>query len=118
MSNAVDRPVWPLSRRNLNRRLVSSGEPKPANMRIVHGLPRYIVACGPRVYGYCPGSPSFSAYDQCALARSSGVYVGLSGMPLIVLNSGAVSGFFTGGIGVHLPRDRARDRAPSTCSTT
>jgi hypothetical protein len=51
MSKAVDRPVWPEASKNLKRWLVSSGVPKPANMRIVHGLPRYIVACGPRVNG-------------------------------------------------------------------
>ena len=61
MSNAVDRPVWPCSSRNLKRRLVSSGVPKPANMRIVHSLPRYIVSCGPRVNGKRPGSPSRSS---------------------------------------------------------
>src|SRR5687768_18345695 len=96
MSNAVERPVWPDSSRNLKRLFVSSGVPKPANMRIVHGLPPYIVWCGPRVYGYWPGSPSLSAYDQPRDARSSGVYVVLSGIPLIVLNSCGVSGFFTG----------------------
>jgi hypothetical protein len=61
MSNAVLSPVWPCSSRNLKRWLVSSGVPKPANMRIVQGLPRYIVACGPRVYGNWPGSPSCSS---------------------------------------------------------
>jgi hypothetical protein len=39
-------PGLPEARRNLKRALVSSGVPKPANMRIVHGLPRYIVAWG------------------------------------------------------------------------
>jgi hypothetical protein len=58
MSKAVESPVCPEARRNLNRALVSSGVPKPANMRIVHGLPRYIVAWGPRVNGKLPGSPS------------------------------------------------------------
>jgi hypothetical protein len=48
----------PEASKNLKRWLVSSGVPKPANMRIVHGLPRYIVACGPRVNGKLPGSPS------------------------------------------------------------
>src|SRR2546429_7191629 len=31
--------------------ILSSGLPKPENMRMVQGSPRYIVACGPRVYG-------------------------------------------------------------------
>jgi hypothetical protein len=44
MSNAVDRP-WPPERiRSLKRSLVSSAVPKPANIRIVHGLVRYIDA--------------------------------------------------------------------------
>src|SRR6266404_2753887 len=57
ISNAVERPVCPCSSRNLNRALVSSGRPKPANMRIVHSRPRYIVGYTPRVNGYCPGWP-------------------------------------------------------------
>src|SRR6476469_59829 len=105
ISNAVDRPVCPFSSRNLKRLFVSSGVPKPANMRIVHGLPRYIVACGPRVYGNLPASPSFSAYVQPRDSRSSGVYTALSGMPLIVLYSVGDSGFFTGAIGHDLPRE-------------
>ena len=43
MSNAVDSPVCPCSRRNLKRRFVSSGRPNPANIRIVQSRPRYIV---------------------------------------------------------------------------
>ncbi len=43
MSKAVDSPVCPCSSRNLNRRFVSSGRPKPANIRIVHSRPRYMV---------------------------------------------------------------------------
>jgi hypothetical protein len=58
-SNAVDRPSPPWARMSLNRRLVSSAVPKPANIRIVHNFDRYIDAYGPRVYGYWPGySPS------------------------------------------------------------
>ncbi len=61
MSKAVESPVCPCSSKKWKRRLVSSGVPKPENMRIVHGLPRYMVACGPRVNGNWPGSPSRSA---------------------------------------------------------
>ena len=43
MSKAVDSPVWPCSRRNLKRRFVSSGRPKPANIRMVQRRPRYMV---------------------------------------------------------------------------
>ena len=39
----------PLLSRYLKRSLVSSAVPKPANMRIVHGLARYIVGWTPRV---------------------------------------------------------------------
>src|SRR5215217_7430802 len=35
MSKATERPFWPCSRRYLNRLLVSSAEPKPANCLIV-----------------------------------------------------------------------------------
>jgi hypothetical protein len=41
--NAVDSPVWPCSSRYLKRALVSSGRPNPANIRMVHSRPRYIV---------------------------------------------------------------------------
>ena len=59
MSNAVDSPSPPALMISLNRQLVSSAVPKPANMRIVHSFERYIDAYGPRVYGYTPGnSPS------------------------------------------------------------
>ena len=63
-SNAHDKPVWPASRRNLNRWFVVSAEPKPAYWRIVHNLPRYIVGYTPRVYGGVPGRPSFAAGSQ------------------------------------------------------
>ena len=43
MSNATLRPVSPCSMRYLNRRFVSSALPYPANIRIVHRRPRYIV---------------------------------------------------------------------------
>ena len=39
-SKAIDNPVWPCSRRYLNRALVSSAVPNPANMRMVHSRPR------------------------------------------------------------------------------
>ena len=52
MSNAVERPSPPALMISLNRQLVSSAVPKPANMRIVHNLERYMEAYGPRVYGY------------------------------------------------------------------
>ena len=55
MSKAVERPVMPWASRYLKRALVSSGEPKPANWRMVQRRPRYMVDCGPRVNGYRPG---------------------------------------------------------------
>ena len=51
-SNAVDSPSPPERRISWKRRFVSSGVPKPANIRIVHSFERYIDAYGPRVYGY------------------------------------------------------------------
>ena len=42
MSNAVDRPVPPWRRMSLNRPLVSTAVPNPANIRIVHSRLRYI----------------------------------------------------------------------------
>ena len=62
---------------SLNRQLVSSAVPKPANIRIVHNFERYIDAYGPRVYGYSPGN-----------SPSSGPYTASSGMPDIVENRG------------------------------
>jgi hypothetical protein len=56
MSNAVDNPVPPARSSSLNRALVSSAVPKPANIRIVHNRDRYIVGWMPRVYGYSPGN--------------------------------------------------------------
>ena len=52
MSNAVDSPSPPVLMISLNRQLVSSAVPKPANIRIVQSFDRYIDAYGPRVYGY------------------------------------------------------------------
>ncbi len=40
MSNAVDKPPPPAARISLNLVFVSSGVPKPANIRIVHRRPR------------------------------------------------------------------------------
>ena len=73
MSNAVDSPSPPVLMISLNRQLVSSAVPKPANIRIVHSFDRYIDAYGPRVYGYTPGN-----------SPSSGPYTASSGMPDIV----------------------------------
>jgi hypothetical protein len=55
MSNAVLSPVWPCSSKYLKRALVSSGRPKPANIRMVHRRPRYMEGYGPRVNGNSPG---------------------------------------------------------------
>ena len=44
MSNAVDKPVPPAWMISLNRQLVSSAVPNPANIRIVHSFERYIDA--------------------------------------------------------------------------
>ncbi len=51
MSKAVLRPSPPERMISLNRQLVSSAVPKPANIRMVHSFERYIEAYGPRVYG-------------------------------------------------------------------
>ena len=48
-SKAHDSPVWPASRRNLNRWLVAAAVPKPAYWRIVQRRWRYICSCTPRV---------------------------------------------------------------------
>jgi hypothetical protein len=78
-SNATFRPVWPLSIRNLKRRLVSAALPKPVYWRIVNGCLRYISGWMPRVNGYAPGSPS-SARPPLA-SSSAGVYSGAISMP-------------------------------------
>ena len=57
MSNATDSPLPPSARIILYRLFVSTALPKPANCRMVHGFPRYPVACSPRVNGYSPGQP-------------------------------------------------------------
>ena len=44
MSKAVDRPSPPDLMISLNRQLVSSAVPNPANIRIVHSRERYIEA--------------------------------------------------------------------------
>ena len=55
-SKATDRPWEPWPSRYLNRSLVWAALPKPANWRMVQGLPRYIVLWTPRVNGNSPGS--------------------------------------------------------------
>ncbi len=84
MSKAVESPVVPCAMRYLKRWLVSSGEPKPANIRIVHSRLRYIVGWTPRVYGNCPGSPRS---PRSSPARSAGVTTVGTGMPESVMNS-------------------------------
>ena len=59
-SKATDRPVVPASISWWKRRLDSAAVPNPAYCRVVHGRVVYIVGYTPRVYGYAPGSPSFS----------------------------------------------------------
>ena len=61
--------------------------PKPANCRIVHSRPRYMLGYTPRVNGYSPGSPIAS----CA-GRSSCVYSGRIGSPDSVVNDVGRSG--------------------------
>ena len=90
MSNAVESPVCPCAKRKANRRLVSSGVPNPENIRIVQSFPRYMLACGPRVNGYCPASPSLPSYVQSA-PRSDGPYDAASGIPDCVSNFGRSS---------------------------
>lgn len=41
-SKATLRPVWPAFKSFLNRSLVCSAVPKPANMRMVQSLDRYM----------------------------------------------------------------------------
>ena len=60
MSKAVDSPVCPCARRKWKRALVSSAVPNPANCRMVHSRPRYMLGYTPRVYGYSPGNPMSS----------------------------------------------------------
>jgi hypothetical protein len=99
MSNAVDSPVPPDLMISLNRQLVSSAVPKPANIRIVHSFERYIDAYGPRVYGYWPGTrrrrgPYTGRHSSRRRAPSSGPYTvdGSSGIPDIVVKAGTWDG--------------------------
>ncbi len=61
--------------------------PKPANWRIVHNRPRYMLGYTPRVNGYSPGSPIRSASG-----RSASVYSGRTGSPESVVNDARRSG--------------------------
>src|SRR2546426_8480371 len=70
MSNATLRPVSPWAIRYLNRRFVSSALPNPANIRIVHSRPRYMVGWMPRVNGKPPGVPSRSSTPAVSHSRS------------------------------------------------
>src|SRR3954468_4256472 len=87
MSNAVLSPVCPWSSRYRKRSLVSSAVPKPANWRIVHRRPRYMLGYTPRVNGYSPGTPIWSG-----AGRSSSVYSGRIGSPESVVNEVSRSG--------------------------
>ena len=57
MSKATESPAPPARSSILYRSLVWRALPNPENWRIVHGLPRYPVACRPRVNGNSPGQP-------------------------------------------------------------
>ena len=81
----------PWLRRYLKRLLVSSGVPKPANWRIVHSRPRYMVGCAPRVNGYWPGRPRRSGDSSW---RSASVTTSGMGMPESVTNCLRRSGIF------------------------
>jgi hypothetical protein len=67
--------------------LVSSAVPKPANCRIVHNRPRYMLGYTPRVNGNSPGNP---ISDDAG--RSCSVYSGWIGSPLSVVNEAGRSG--------------------------
>src|SRR5207237_2018813 len=57
----------------------------PAYWRIVHNLPRYIDACGPRVYGNSPGLPRSHAASKSRSRRlDSSKKTGMS-MPDVVV---------------------------------
>src|SRR3954466_1892315 len=92
MSKAVLSPVWPCSSREWKRLLVSSEVPKPANWRIVHRRPRYMLGYTPRVNGYWPGRPIWSASG-----RSRSVYRGAMGSPGGVVEGGGRGA--AGGVG-------------------
>src|SRR3954466_6243299 len=87
MSNAVESPVCPWSSRERKRSLVPSAVPKPANCRIVHRRPRYMLGYTPRVNGYSPGNPIASG-----AGRSFSVYSGRIGSPESVVNEASRSG--------------------------
>src|SRR2546427_9091927 len=113
MSNATLSPVSPCAMRYLNRLFVSSALPYPANIRIVHRRPRYIVGWIPRVNGYCPGRPT--CVSGSTPARSSGVYSRSIGMNEVVANS-----FFRSGIAANeslsVVRSQVRFRSRSRLS--
>ena len=75
----------------MNRSFVCFALPKPANCRMVHGLPRYIVGCTPRVYGNSPGQPR--SRSKSKPGRSSGVASVFTAADEIVVKS-----FFHGGV--------------------
>ena len=77
MSNAVDSPSPPARMISLNRQLVSSAVPKPANIRIVHSFERYIDAYG----------PTGVRVLRRGTRRRPGPYTGSSGTPDIVVKS-------------------------------
>src|SRR6478736_1413614 len=83
MSNAVERPVWPCSSRYRKRSLVSSAVPNPANCRIVHNRPRYMLGYTPRVNGNSPGNPILASTSP---GRSASVYNARIGSPDSVVN--------------------------------
>ena len=62
--------------------MVSSAVPNPANWRIVHNRPRYMLGYTPRVNGYSPGNPIRSSNEP----TSSGLYSGRTGSPDSVVN--------------------------------
>ena len=68
--------------------MVSSAVPKPANWRIVHNRPRYMLGYTPRVNGYSPGSPIRVARS----GRSASVYSARTGSPDSVVNDARRSG--------------------------
>ena len=57
--------------------------PKPANCRIVHSRPRYMLGYTPRVNGNSPGSPIDASGSG---GRSASVYSARIGSPESVVN--------------------------------
>src|SRR4051794_28704772 len=86
-SKAHDRPVEPAASSSFHRSLVALALPNPEYCRMVHKRPRYMSLRTPRVYGYEPGSPSFSSGFQPS--RSDGRYTGLIWIPESVKRSWA-----------------------------